>query len=141
MTFQFEPRFPAEWDGKNVVVYDGECPFCSEFVAFQRIRSALGTLTLVDARQTPDLVADFEKAGIPLDEGMALIIEGEVYYGADCLNRLALMSSGSGFLNRITAQVFKSPRVSRMLYPALKTGRRLTLMLLGKTKLSGPTAI
>ncbi|WP_425335560.1 DCC1-like thiol-disulfide oxidoreductase family protein [Rhizobium leguminosarum] len=138
MTFQFRPRFPVEWKGKNVLIYDGECPFCSQFVAFQRIRSALGSLTLVDARENPGLVADFEMAGKPLDEGMALVIGEDIYYGADCLNRLALMSSGSGFFNRMSALVFKSPMVSRMLYPALKAGRRVTLMILGKRKL-GPS--
>ncbi len=72
---------------------------------------------------------------MPLDEGMALIMSSEIYYGADCLNRLALLSSGSSILNRVSAFVFSSPRTSRLLYPVLKAGRRIVLTIMGKSKL------
>ena len=124
-----------EWAGKAVVIYDGECPFCSRFVAFQQLREALNALQLVDARERPDLVREFEAAGMPLDQGMALVLNGEVYYGADCLNRLALMSSRNDAFNKLNAAIFHSPTVSRLLYPILRAGRNLTLRLLGKRSL------
>jgi predicted DCC family thiol-disulfide oxidoreductase YuxK len=125
-----------EWADAAVVIYDGECPFCSRFVAFQRLRESIGPVTLIDARQRPDLVRDFEAAGMPLDQGMALIMGGQVYYGADCINRLALLSSRSGVFNRLNALIFQSPTVSRLLYPALRAGRNATLRILGHSKLT-----
>lgn len=136
MSFPSSLSERAEWQGKTVVVYDGHCPFCARYVAYQRLRETLGNVALVDARQRPDLVRDFEQAGLPLDNGMALIMNGAVYYGADCMNRLALMSSRSGLFNKLNAAIFRSPSVSRVLYPALRGFRNLTLRVLRHKALS-----
>lgn len=130
-----ELKLPSDWASGIFIVYDGECPFCSSFVKFQRVRAALGKLTLVNARDQMDLVAQFSALGFPLDEGMALIVDGRVYYGADCLNRLALMSGKTDVINRINARLFRSPSISHFIYPALKLGRRMVLTLLGKKRL------
>lgn len=135
MNSRYKPVLPPDWASKIIVIYDGQCPFCSQFVILQRLRSALGNLTLVDARQHPAIVADFAAAGMPLDDGMVLAMRGDIYYGAECLTRLALMSSKSGIFNRINALMFRSSLVSRCLYPILKAGRRLTLTLMGKSRL------
>ncbi|UXN74092.1 DUF393 domain-containing protein [Devosia sp. A8/3-2] len=118
------------------MVYDGQCPFCSRFVTYQRLRESIGPLLLIDARQRPDLVREFEAVDMPLDQGMALIMGGRVYYGADCINRLALLSSRSGLFNKLNAVIFHSPTVSWLLYPVLRAGRNLTLRLLGHRKLT-----
>jgi predicted DCC family thiol-disulfide oxidoreductase YuxK len=125
----------SEWADTTVVIYDGECPFCSRFVTYQRLRESIGPLKLIDARQRPDLVREFAAADMPLDQGMALIMGGQVYYGADCVNRLALLSSRSGLFNKLNALIFHSPTVSRLLYPVLRAGRNLTLRVLGYSKL------
>jgi predicted DCC family thiol-disulfide oxidoreductase YuxK len=120
-----------EFKGKSLVIYDGHCPFCSRYVRYQRLLETLGEVALVDARDRPDLVHAFSAAGMPLDQGMALVMDGQVYYGADCMHRLALLSSRNGLFNRINALVFRSAGVSRLLYPALRAGRNLTLRALG----------
>ncbi len=70
-----------------------------------------------------------------MDEGMAALVGGRWYHGADCLNVLALASSRSGAANRIAGAVFSSPRRARLLYPALRAGRNATLALLGRSKI------
>ncbi len=125
-----------EWNGRSVVIYDGDCPFCSNYVKFQRLRETLGNVVLIDARSVPGIVKDFENAGMPLDDGMALILSGQIYYGADCVNRLAMLSSRHGSFNKINAWVFSSPRVSRLCYPWMKLGRSAVLRLLGRKKLA-----
>lgn len=125
----------SEWASGIFIIYDGGCPFCSSFVKFQRIREALGKVTLVNARDYPDLVTLFSESGLPLDDGMALLIDGQVYYGADCLNRLALMSGKTDAINRMNATLFRSPTISRVVYPVLKLGRRMVLSLLGTKRL------
>ncbi len=114
--------------------YDGDCPFCSRYVRLLKLREALGGLALVDARQGGPEVARIA-AEWDLDEGMALVIGGRVYHGADCIHRLALMSTGSGLFNRLNAAVFRSATLSRLLYPVLRAGRNATLRLLGRPKL------
>lgn len=114
------------------VIYDGECPFCSEYVRMLRLKEALGPVKLLNAREPHDAVDYVKGRGVDLNQEMALVMAGEVYSGADCMNRLALMSTGAGAFNAITARVFRSPKIARLLYPFLRAGRNLTLKALGR---------
>ncbi|MCE3247451.1 MAG: hypothetical protein K0R41_1276 [Geminicoccaceae bacterium] len=122
--------------GDAWLVYDGDCPFCSRYVQYLRLRQAAGPVTLVNAREGGPLVAEMQRAGLDLDEGMVLKLGGRYYHGADCIHALALLSSGSGLFNRINAEVFRSPQLSRVLYPVLRAGRNSVLRLLGRTKIA-----
>lgn len=125
-------------DAEAWLVYDGECPFCSAYVRYVRVRESVGRLHLVDARR-PHPVADEARAlGLDLDEGMALKLGQRFYHGADCINVLAMLSTGSGPFNRLNAAIFRSPVASRNLYPILRAGRNLALRLLGRGKLAAP---
>ena len=116
------------------VVYDGECPFCSRYVAMLRLREAFGVVSLVNAR-SDEPAAREARALFDLDEGMAARIGGRWYHGAECMNILALASGPSSVLNRMTASIFASPRRAAFLYPFLRTGRNAILVLLGRSKI------
>jgi len=116
------------------LVYDGECPFCSSYVKFVRLQDSFGRLHLIDARQGGELVNSVIKQGFDLNEGMVLVYQNRFYHGADCINILALMSTRSGFFNRINAAIFRNATVSNLLYPILRVGRNTTLKILGKKK-------
>jgi predicted DCC family thiol-disulfide oxidoreductase YuxK len=118
-----------------VLVYDGECPFCSRYVALVRLREALGPVRLVNAREGGSEVQGLVDAGYDLDEGMVLIWQDRVYHGNACIHMLALLSTPSGAFNRLNAALFRSERASRLLYPVLRTGRNATLRLLGRRKM------
>jgi|SRR5690606_17817674 len=118
-----------------VLVYDGECPVCSTYVRYMRIRESVGDLTLINARDGGDWVQKIRAAGYDLDEGMVLVYGGRIYHGADCINMLALLSSSSGLFNRFNATIFRHKGLSRVLYPVLRFGRNTLLRLLGRKKL------
>ena len=118
------------------LVYDGDCPLCSAYVTRMRLRQTAGRLDLIDARQQPALVQQMEQRGYHLDDGMLLIVDGRFYHGAAAMHVLALMSSGSGWFNRLNYRLFRSPRLSSVLYPPLVAGRRGLLWLLGRKPLS-----
>ncbi len=40
-------------DNKMVVVYDGECPFCRNYIRLMSLRKAVGDVELVDAELKP----------------------------------------------------------------------------------------
>ena len=63
---------------ENVIVYDGECPFCSQYVKMLRIRESVGTVRLIDARSS-DETAIFARGKYDMDQGMAARIGGEWY--------------------------------------------------------------
>ena len=114
------------------LIYDGDCPFCSRFAQYTRLKQAVGDLRLIDAREGGPEVERARAAGYRLDEGLVLEIGGELYHGDACLNRLALLSSRSNFFNRLNYALFRSPRAARLAYPVLRFGRNTALRLLGR---------
>lgn len=120
-----------------IVVYDGACPFCRNYTKLVTLRAATGAVQLVDARDGGPAVAACRARDLDLDEGMVVILDGRFYHGADAVNRLALLSTASGAFNRFNRLLFRSPAVSRTLYPVLRAARNATLRLLGVPKLEG----
>ena len=118
-----------------LIVYDGQCPFCSRYVELVRLRQSLGQVRLINAREGGPLVDELQRAGVDLDEGMALKLDGRLYHGHDCIHMLALLSTPSSAFNRLNAALFRSPRAARLLYPVLRTGRNAALRLLGRSKI------
>lgn len=117
------------------IVYDGGCPFCTAYVRLVRLREAIGPVRLVDAREGGPIVDEIAAAKLDLDDGMVLKLDGVLYHGDECLNRLALLSTSSGAFNRINAWMFRNPLAARLAYPVLRAGRNLALRLLGRQKL------
>lgn len=114
-----------------IVIYDKECPFCSDYVRFMRIQENAGEkIDLVNARSAvPE--AELARSRYNLDEGM-LVIDGEnEYFGDDALHFLALLEKGDTIRSRIN-RLFGSRRVAKRVYPVMKFGRRITLKLLGR---------
>lgn len=118
--------------GKSLIIYDGECVFCQNYARFFRLREAVGPVELLDARSGDPRVETYWREGYDLDEGMIFAHRGRVFYGAEAVHVLAGLSSRSGLFNRLNAAIFKSQGVARLLYPALKLGRRLTLKARGR---------
>lgn len=122
--------------GKIVLVYDKECPACDNYCRLVRIREDIGEFVLLDAREPSAILDEVTALGWDIDQGMVLKMDSQLYYGADAIQALALISSRSGFFNRVNYWVFKSPRLSHIFYPILRFLRNLLLKLLGKTKIN-----
>jgi predicted DCC family thiol-disulfide oxidoreductase YuxK len=132
---------PPEAPGNgNWLLYDGDCPFCSRYVTLVRLRESVGPIKLADARENPALVGEVTRLGYDVDEGMILKLDGRYYYGADCINMLALLTTPSGAFNRLNRAIFRSSAASAVLYPILRAGRNATLRLLGRRKLGASPA-
>jgi len=119
-----------------LLVYDKECPACHNYCQMVRIRESVGELRLIDARDESPIMDEITAAGLDIDEGMVLKMNDQLYYGADAIHALSLISSRSGIFNRLVYWVFKSKRVSHILYPILKVGRVVLLKLLRRSKIN-----
>jgi predicted DCC family thiol-disulfide oxidoreductase YuxK len=127
----------AEHSNGILIVYDGDCPFCSNYVALTKLKESVGEVTLVNAREpTGKVLEEVNNLNLDLDEGMAVKLNGVWYHGADCIHILALLSSKSGFFNALIAVVFSNRNLSKSLYPLLRFFRNITLRLLGRTKIN-----
>ena len=119
-----------------LLVYDKECPACHLYCEIVRIRESVGELKIVDAREPSDVMDEITRRGLDIDQGMVLKIGEELYYGSDAIHALALISSRSDFFHRINYWLFKSKRLSTVLYPLLRSCRNLLLKVLQKTKIN-----
>lgn len=118
------------------LVYDTQCPVCSMYCRMVRLRQSVGELRLVDARHGGSLVDEITARGWDIDQGMVLKLEDELYYGADAIHALSLISSRSGVFNRLNFWIFKTPTMAKLLYPLLRGGRNLLLKVLGRSKIN-----
>jgi predicted DCC family thiol-disulfide oxidoreductase YuxK len=113
------------------LVYDGECPICDNYCRYARIRDAVGRLHLIDARHPSALMDEITAAGLDIDQGMVVKFNDVVYYGPEAIRVLTLLSTGSGWFNRINYWFFGSSRRAGIFYPVGKAFRNLLLKLLG----------
>lgn len=113
------------------LVYDDECPVCRTYCKYVRIRDTVGRLHLVDARQPGELMDEITAAGLDIDQGMVLKFKQVKYYGADAIHMLSLLSTRSGWFNRLCLLFFGTRWGARVFYPIGKAFRNLVLKLLG----------
>jgi predicted DCC family thiol-disulfide oxidoreductase YuxK len=126
--------------GSNWLLYDGECPFCSSYVHYVRLRDTAGPVMLADARKYPALVAEAKALGFDVDVGMVLKLDGQYYFGGDCIHALSLLTTSSGVFNRMNRALFKSKTVARVAYPLLRAGRNFALFALGRRRIDAGAA-
>ena len=119
-----------------LLVYDKECPACDTYCRLVEIAPSAGKLTLVDARDRTPVMAEITRAGLDIDQGMVVKMDGKIYYGSEAISALARVSSRSGFFNRLSHYAFRSRTMAHLLYPPLRAGRNLLLKILGKTKIN-----
>ncbi|TXN06229.1 DUF393 domain-containing protein [Methylobacterium sp. WL64] len=127
-------------DAALTVVYDGECPFCSNYVRLMALRRSVGTVALVDAREGGPVVEDLTRRGYDLDNGMVVRHGRTLYYGPDALVLLSTLSEDRGPIGRALSWLLRSPSRARLLYPMMKLGRRATLALLGRRLIAQPAS-
>lgn len=119
-----------------IVVYDGECIFCNSYVKLLRLREAAGRVLLVDAREGKTAALVRKMLGLDLDNGMLALYGGRAYYGADAMHVLSGLTSTSDTWNATLAAIFSRRWLARLLYPALKLGRRTALFMRGRSPIN-----
>ena len=109
------------------LIYDGDCPFCSNYAQYLRVRDAVDELVLVDAREGGPLVDEVRNLPHDLNQGMVLKLNDRYYVGHKALNVLAILSDKRGAFSRLNRLLFNSPLAARLAYPLLRSARWLAL--------------
>ena len=113
---------------KLLIVYDGACPFCTAYVSLVRLRESM-RVELLSARSADERIDEFLALGYRLDDGVLVQIDGLIYVGADAMHQLAIISNQHGMLNQMQRFVFSRKWLAHLLYPLLRLGRRLVLLI------------
>ena len=116
--------------GRLSIIYDGECPFCANFVKLYAIRKKVTDVELIDARGQRGLVQELRSQGMDVNEGMVVIWQGHYYFGAAGMHMLSVLGTETGIFGVFNQLLFQNRRVAGLIYPALAAGRRITLSLL-----------
>lgn len=125
-------------DSGALIVYDGDCIFCQNYVKLVRLRENVGKVELLDARSADPRVVGFQQQGYDLNQGMLFVHQGKVHHGSDAVHMMALLSLSSGILGQLNRRLLSHPRIAAAVYPFLKAGRRVTLFLRRRTAIPGP---
>lgn len=116
-----------------ILIYDGDCPLCRNFVAAQRLQQQFGELTLLNARDLPEqaplLLAELQHKGLIVNQSMLIRVDGRWLEGAEVLQLLASVNKPD-WRNKLWLCWFKSTGRARFSYPLLRAGRNLLLKLL-----------
>lgn len=119
----------------NWILYDGDCPFCQSYVTLARLREVMGPVRVVDARLGGPELQYLTAQGLNINDGMAMMYNGQLSHGAECIMQISVLSSRSRLFNRFMAAIFASPKRARLIYPWLKAGRNLALKVLGRRQI------
>ena len=110
------------------VYYDGDCPLCRSYVAYARLKARYGEVTVVDAREAPEKIADFLKQGYDIDEGFIVEAQGRIHHGAAAMAvihaELAPKSTG--------LRLFTNRKLLDAAYPMMRACRNMALKALGR---------
>ena len=113
---------------KLLIIYDGACPFCTGYVALVRLQESM-QVELLSARSADERVDELLALGYRLDDGMLIQLDGLIYVGAEAMHLLAIISNQHGMLNQMQRFVFSRKWLAHLLYPLLRLGRRLVLLV------------
>lgn len=122
--------------GEILIIYDGECPFCSRYVQMLRLQNAVSKVSLIDARSDPAYAREMLEKGMNIDDGMLVVYSDKLYYASDAVNILAILTTPSDAFNYLTAFLFKGKKTSRFLYPVCRFFRNSVLKVLGRKKIN-----
>ena len=132
---------PLERPRRAQIIYDGDCPFCANYVSLLNLREACGEVQLINARVVPKLVDYFKLKGMDLNRGMIFRHENKVYFGAEAAHAIARLSrpTSGGDQSRawqrgahnLLNKLLRYPRLASALYPLMRWIRQITLQVLG----------
>ena len=113
-------------------IYDGECPFCNHFAELLEIKSKITNIKIIDGRKNLILINSLLDQGYDLDKGAILMKDGAIFHGAEAINTICkqINNPSSGLL-LLLSRVFKSTKLTVLLFPLLIRARRFALISKG----------
>jgi len=111
------------------IYYDGECPFCKNYIILQNLKYYFKKIEIKNARDCMDEMRLFMQKGYNIDDGMILLYDNKIYYGYEVIQFLSFYTKEQNFLFKIWYEIFRINFVAKNLYFILKNLRKLYFFL------------
>ena len=119
--------------GAVLIIYDGDCDFCSAYTKLLALQEAAGRVELLSARSEDARIRHYQHLGYDLNEGMLVVIESQIHAGADAMHWLALHSVYANRIGQCQSALFRRRWLAKAIYPLLRVLRRAWLALRGRS--------
>lgn len=118
------------------LLYDGQCPLCT--FGANRLQKTIKNIpfTCIDARQDSTLRQEATRAGIDLDEGVAIRLNGKLYHRYDAIHLLAPHCAKPDIFTLLYKLFFTNATMTRLLFPLVRGARKVLLRLRGRPPIS-----
>lgn len=128
---QFCPDMP-----EILLIYDQKCFVCDAYCRRAHVRAGAGVLQRIHARDASPVMAELNARRLDVDGGLVLKRGDRYYYGAEAIHELSLLSDRGNPFNWFTYQIFRSSRVSHVLYPILRSIHDWVSKILHRSKVN-----
>ena len=116
-----------------LIVYDGDCDFCSAYTKLLQLQESTGPVELLSARAEDVRIRHFQQQGYDLNEGMLVVTATQIHTGPDAMHWLALHGVYATRLGQWQAALFRRRWCARAIYPLLRRLRLIWLVLRGRS--------
>ncbi len=114
----------------NALFYDGDCPFCTHYSELMQARDELGQFAIISLREDQASAQEFRDLGLDLEQGFVFRYNGGIYHGAEAMHVLAAANQQKDPILRLNHWFFGKRAMSKCLYPVLRFGRWLALLIM-----------
>ncbi|MBT5411961.1 MAG: DUF393 domain-containing protein [Cellvibrionales bacterium] len=113
------------------IIYDGECPFCTDFVKASNLRKHYKNLNIVNARDKNSVTKRIIDEGYDLNEGMVVLVDKKILYGTEAARFITINGSG-GLKHWFYKIILYNQKIAEFIYPILVFLRKQYLKIAGK---------
>lgn len=117
---------------KIEILYDGQCPVCTDYCTKVQLKEGEGELVLLDARKKGELLDEVTARGLDIDEGMVVRRDGQLFYGSEAMREIVKLKKKAGVMERF---FFGGQKMAKVMYGVCKAGRNVLLRVLGIKKI------
>lgn len=112
----------------NYLLYDGECPFCTEISRYYEVKQALNPLEIVSMRDPAKLKPLNLPTTLDFNQGMVLVLEdGKLLQGEEAFRHINAKVRKSSLKDHLMVGLNSKKWISSLVYPMLFRARKLVL--------------
>lgn len=116
------------------VLYDGDCPLCSSYARYSKLKADVRRLTLKNMREVDaSEIALLRQNGLSPEEGVILRISSpaqeQTFQGAEAMGLLSSLDNSHSILS-LVLRIMRFPSLGRAVFPLLRLGRAFLLRIL-----------